>query len=1387
MTRMTARSRALTRVTGVVAALSALCAGVVVATPAAAAATLSLTVSQQTGTAPFQADDAAGNDSSASNDIVRTNDTVAFTLGIRFEGEDQTTPTVRFTVPQGQELVSLPPFCLAGSSVTPPTIAPPSPPLTATSWQSLPTQQVTCVLANQTAGTALNYPFVTRVRPEVPHGTDMTDVVFSVTTDQVTQAVQTAPLSQTVSAAPRFDLSKRFTATSPTQGPLFQATARCVNDSTRVCRQLSYPVSIAVPAGGKGVAPLTSPIRFEDDLSPASFYGAALWAQMVAKAGSESAATAAYAPIFRGCVQVTSGSGFRVSMPYSGLSVAGATTTNSVRATGSISCPSGQPGQNGVITLTNTDTSGRTVPTTTGSGAALSGGQGYIATLEVQVHVPQAALVEFGSNGAGAYVLNTHNAYTNVQMTGLDGTPGIDDPVNNTRDATIRIDTVGTFDKSFTGIYGQANNTPAPAFSGSTLFEGPPGSGVRKDGNTVVMPGQAVQSVLSISEQAPAGTGTDFSRTLVSCDVWDADRLALAAHPSWTGWRADYPSNGSPVYPAAYTQARAQLPASTLGTADSAFRDIVIEYSSGPAGAGSDADCSTGTWSTDPSDIATPIVDAFGRTVWEGVNRVRVTLHTEWPVGTAFGDASVQFAIGQVVLDSDKTEAIGNWSSQMLSNGIGTTASVIADPLRRTTLPTYNPDTHQGRNGDRLIQGAAIVRVAKFVEDPGTGQFTDQAVPQYTSGVNIRYRLNPSLTSAVPVEGSTASVVLEDCLPPYQIYSSATQAGVAISPVAVQMGAPSGAGIACADDRQYVRYDLGTLRVGAAIEPIVVTAEILATARNGIYTNEVLASSDADNSPADLRSDEVQVQLVVPTGIKIAKTVDKPVIEVNPDGVQNPRTLQWSVFFANIDSPQNVSNVDVIDVLPADGLNGSDFAGALVLDSVTPIAGSGITVLYTKATPSSLDPAPGAASNGASGATVWCDAISGDVVSGAGTAADCPSSNDEVTGLRFQRPGAFTPATPFQVDIAMTPVGNAGGDVYTNVTAGRADGVTQGVGPAIRTVNVIASSVGDRVWEDVNADGLQSDGEPGIAGFPVRLIGTDVDGNPVSLETATDADGFYLFENLASGEYRVVFDPSGLDSNTTFTAQDAGDDAADSDADPATGAAATFTLGQNTQDLSFDAGLVIDRNFDMVLDKRFIGATELDDENRSTVTYELDVTNNGTAEGTYDLVDPLDFGGDVEIGDVTVENVTPGDIAVNPDYDGQGDDTIVTGATLPGETTHTYRVIVETTVATTITVDEAECSITTTETGGGYVNEAELTVDGTTVTDKACGEIPVPPAAPSGGGAAAPGGGPAGPTVWGLAITGGTAVGIGVGLVALAAVALGLVLAVRRRRQDHSA
>ncbi|HMM36445.1 MAG TPA: SdrD B-like domain-containing protein, partial [Thermoanaerobaculia bacterium] len=117
-------------------------------------------------------------------------------------------------------------------------------------------------------------------------------------------------------------------------------------------------------------------------------------------------------------------------------------------------------------------------------------------------------------------------------------------------------------------------------------------------------------------------------------------------------------------------------------------------------------------------------------------------------------------------------------------------------------------------------------------------------------------------------------------------------------------------------------------------------------------------------------------------------------------------------------------------------------------------------------------------------------------------------------------------------------------------------------------VSAVLGSIGDRVWVDADADGLQDAGEASLPGVTVRLYTSG--GSLVGL-TTTGADGLYRLGSLISGSYYLEFV---LPAGYAFTAKDAAGDTADSDADPATGRTATFNLAAGESTTAWDAGLV---------------------------------------------------------------------------------------------------------------------------------------------------------------------------------------------------------------------
>jgi hypothetical protein len=111
------------------------------------------------------------------------------------------------------------------------------------------------------------------------------------------------------------------------------------------------------------------------------------------------------------------------------------------------------------------------------------------------------------------------------------------------------------------------------------------------------------------------------------------------------------------------------------------------------------------------------------------------------------------------------------------------------------------------------------------------------------------------------------------------------------------------------------------------------------------------------------------------------------------------------------------------------------------------------------------------------------------------------------------------------------------------------------------------ADVGDRVWIDLNCNGIQDGGESGASGVTVTLYTCD----DVLVDTdVTDGSGNYLFTGIEDGRYYVCFTlPAGYD----FAPKDQGGvEATDSDANVG-GCTDCFTIADCKDNLFVDAGL----------------------------------------------------------------------------------------------------------------------------------------------------------------------------------------------------------------------
>ena len=109
--------------------------------------------------------------------------------------------------------------------------------------------------------------------------------------------------------------------------------------------------------------------------------------------------------------------------------------------------------------------------------------------------------------------------------------------------------------------------------------------------------------------------------------------------------------------------------------------------------------------------------------------------------------------------------------------------------------------------------------------------------------------------------------------------------------------------------------------------------------------------------------------------------------------------------------------------------------------------------------------------------------------------------------------------------------------------------------------------LGDFVWLDSNANGIQDSGEAGIAGVTVNLLNT---ASSVVATTTTDSTGHYGFD-VAPGTYAVQFvTPSGYVNSAVNQGSNSG---LDSDYNPTIGKTQNYTLHAGDNNLTVDAGL----------------------------------------------------------------------------------------------------------------------------------------------------------------------------------------------------------------------
>ncbi|MEZ4901426.1 MAG: SdrD B-like domain-containing protein [Spirosomataceae bacterium] len=174
-------------------------------------------------------------------------------------------------------------------------------------------------------------------------------------------------------------------------------------------------------------------------------------------------------------------------------------------------------------------------------------------------------------------------------------------------------------------------------------------------------------------------------------------------------------------------------------------------------------------------------------------------------------------------------------------------------------------------------------------------------------------------------------------------------------------------------------------------------------------------------------------------------------------------------------------------------------------------------------------------------------------------------------------------------------------------------------------------SIGDFVWKDLNDNGQQDAGEPGVKNVRVILYQETTANNFTPVDTTfTGLSGDYSFTGLALGKYRVKFDPTSLPDTCQLSLnQNVGSDLTDNDADPTTGFSQIVTIdptkgGVDKDNPTIDAAVT---TFDLALRKDLAAGQSAEVTPGSLVKFTITVKNEGSMTATnIVLTDSLPLG-----------------------------------------------------------------------------------------------------------------------------------------------------------------
>ena len=266
--------------------------------------------------------------------------------------------------------------------------------------------------------------------------------------------------------------------------------------------------------------------------------------------------------------------------------------------------------------------------------------------------------------------------------------------------------------------------------------------------------------------------------------------------------------------------------------------------------------------------------------------------------------------------------------------------------------------------------------------------------------------------------------------------------------------------------------------------------------------------SKVGNSELKNRTAQNYISIINLASHRAYKEVDEPIIEKNGD-------VKYKVVYEN-KTDERIEKFQLLDILPYtnDG-RGSNFSGTYTVGSINvkqTINGveqnNGNLKLYITNSDSVKD--MDAKNTGIGIDSIWSEKTIGQTL------------NESAKGIALK--GALVGKTKVELEITLKTNGNNANDIYANNAMVQVYTDSAQVETGKVDVKVVNRSISGKVWVDSNKNGIIDNNETGLEGVTLRLINTS--SNNEEANTTTNTNGEYKFDGLPKGNYKVRIEHS---------------------------------------------------------------------------------------------------------------------------------------------------------------------------------------------------------------------------------------------------------------------